>query len=143
MSLRAALRSAVARSTPLHVQHATRALTGATADATRVQPRPGSTHEIRTTGATADATAVQLAAATDATQWPERHAAPPGKFGTQSGALTTHRATAALMKAAMRACDEHGDDPAARAQMIEQCMSIPAQLQRDLLEHFEHAYPRL
>lgn len=41
-----------------------------------------------------------------------------------------------LIEAAMKICDQHGDDEAARAEMRQQCMELPAHLQQDLLDHF-------
>lgn len=48
--------------------------------------------------------------------------------------------TAALIDAAMRACDHHGDSEPARQQMREQCLALPPHLQADLLAHFQRAY---
>jgi hypothetical protein len=45
-----------------------------------------------------------------------------------------------LVIAAMRACDLHGDGSAAREDMRLACLSTPAHLQQDLLEHFRQAY---
>jgi len=59
---------------------------------------------------------------------------------TQSGTLTGHRVTADLLKAAMRACDFHGDGPAAREQMRQDCQNTPARLQTDLLAYFARTY---
>lgn len=41
-----------------------------------------------------------------------------------------------LIDAAMKVCDQHGDDEAARAEMRQQCMELPPHLQQDLLDHF-------
>ena len=49
--------------------------------------------------------------------------------------------SAALIEAAMRACDAHGDSEAARKEMHQQCMELTPELQADLLEHFLNAYP--
>jgi hypothetical protein len=57
--------------------------------------------------------------------------------------LTEAHATAtALIDAAMRACDYHGDDGHAREQMRAACMSTPCDLWNDLIEHFVRSYPR-
>lgn len=45
--------------------------------------------------------------------------------------------TAALIAAAMKVCDRHGDGEAARADMRQQCLELPPRLQADLLEHFQ------
>lgn len=48
--------------------------------------------------------------------------------------LTECRATSeAVIEAAMRRCDQFGDGPAARAEMVKQCREVPAHLQPDLL----------
>lgn len=46
-----------------------------------------------------------------------------------------------LIKAAMRACDHHGDRPEARAEMSRACLATPSHQRADLLEHFLQAYP--
>jgi len=51
---------------------------------------------------------------------------------SESTALTT-----ALVNAAMRSCDEWHDNPIAREEMRNECMSLPTELQADLLEHFD------
>ncbi len=48
--------------------------------------------------------------------------------------------TARLIRAAMRACDQHSDGPAARETMLQDCIATPVHLQADLLSHFETAY---
>lgn len=56
--------------------------------------------------------------------------------------LTDAQATTAdLLKAAMRACDHHGDNDAAREQMRADCLGTPPHLQADLLDHFKKTYP--
>ena len=45
-----------------------------------------------------------------------------------------------LLKAAMRACDNHGDGPEARAEMSRACLATPKHLRADLLEHFLMTY---
>lgn len=143
MSLRDALRSAVARCTPLEMQHATFAESHATADATSVQPMSANPHEIEVSGATGYATHVQQGAATDATradQGEKLHVAFPSTCNTQLGPLTAHRVTAELIEAAMVACDHHQDSEAAREQMREQCLALPPHLQADLIEHFRQSY---
>lgn len=47
-----------------------------------------------------------------------------------------HRITAELVDAAMRVCDHHGDDQAARDQMKRECEQTPPHLRADLLHHF-------
>lgn len=143
MSLRDALRSAVARCTPLAMQHATFAENHATGDATSMQPMPANPHEIEVSGATGDATNVQQGAATDATradQGEKLHVAFPSTCNTQLGPLTAHRVTAELLKAALLACDHHRDSEAARQAMRDECLALPPHLQADLLEHFRQAY---
>ena len=44
--------------------------------------------------------------------------------------------TAALIAAAMRVCDQHGDNEAAREEMRQDCLKLPPHLQQDLLRHF-------
>jgi hypothetical protein len=53
-----------------------------------------------------------------------------------------HVTATALLEAAMRACDHHGDDARARAQMKAECLSIPPHLWKDLLDHLQRSYPR-
>ena len=48
--------------------------------------------------------------------------------------------TAALVKAAMLACDYWGDSPADRDLMRLECLATPAHLQSDLLNHFKKTY---
>lgn len=51
--------------------------------------------------------------------------------------LAECRATSdAVIAAAMRVCDLHGDSPEARAEMVKQCQEVPPHLQADLLAHF-------
>lgn len=50
--------------------------------------------------------------------------------------------TVKLLQAAMRVCDHHGDNQAARDQMQHDVQSTPPHLQADLLEHFQAAYPK-
>ncbi|HPW29497.1 MAG TPA: hypothetical protein PLL01_08930 [Rhodoferax sp.] len=123
MSLRDALKAAVARCTPLPMQHATLAANDATGDATPVQHPPANPHGIRAARATDSATGLQPAMDRDAT-------------GT-AGALTAHRLTGDLLNAAMRVCDRHNDNDTARDEMRQQCLALPPHLQADLLQHFE------
>lgn len=51
------------------------------------------------------------------------------------------KTTADLLKAAMRACDYHGDGKAGRDQMRAECLATPPTLQADLLTHFKQTYP--
>lgn len=139
MSLRNALKSAVARCTPLEMQHATFAENHATGNATGVQLIPANPHGITAFHATDAATGMQPASATHATQTgsdEKLQVAFAGTCNTQPGALTAHRVTAALLKAAMRACDQHGDSESARQQMRADCLELPPHLQADLLAHF-------
>lgn len=48
-----------------------------------------------------------------------------------------HGTTERLLAAAMRVCDRHGDDEAARQAMRDECQALPVHLQADLLNHFE------
>lgn len=48
---------------------------------------------------------------------------------------------AALIDAAMRACDRHGDDEHAREQMRADCLATPPHQRADLLDHFQKTYP--
>lgn len=48
--------------------------------------------------------------------------------------------TAALIDAAMRACDAHGDSDSARQQMHRDVEATPPSLRGDLLQHFLHTY---
>ena len=143
MSLRDALKSAVARCTPLEMQHATFTENHATGNATGMQPMPENPHEIRVSDATAYATAMQLASATDATggnSGEKLQVAFAGTCNTQPGPLTAHRVTSALLKAAMQACDHHGDSESAREQMRADCLATPPHLRADLLAHFNQTY---
>lgn len=45
-----------------------------------------------------------------------------------------------LLIAAMKACDHHGDGPAAREQMRQDCLATPPELRAELLEHFTCTY---
>ena len=47
-----------------------------------------------------------------------------------------HITTTALLVAAMKVCDRHGDRDDARQEMRDQCVDVPIQLQADLLDHF-------
>ena len=130
MSLRDALRTAVARCTPLKMQHATFPEKSATGVATSVQRQPATPHGIRVSCATDTAAGVQhgqLHGATfeDVPAWP-----------MQPGSFTAHRLTADLLKAAMAVCDRHGDDDAKRQDMRVQCLETPPHLHADLLDHF-------
>ncbi len=51
-----------------------------------------------------------------------------------------HETTAALIEAAMRASDHHGDGEQARADMRQQCLETPPHLQADLLDYFKTTY---
>ena len=47
-----------------------------------------------------------------------------------------HLTTIALIKAAMRRCDELNDGPAARADMERDCLTTPPHQRQDLLDYF-------
>ncbi len=47
-----------------------------------------------------------------------------------------------LIEAAMRACDHHNDNAAAREQMRLDCLATPQHLRADLLDHFQQTYPK-
>ena len=53
------------------------------------------------------------------------------------------RVLACLIKAAMRACDHHNDNAAAREQMRSECLATPVDLRADLLAHFNETYPKV
>lgn len=144
MSLRNALKSAVARCTPLKMQHATFQGNHATSHATAVQPMLANPHGIRLSSATAHATAVQQPESHDATRadsGEKLHVAFASTCNTQPGPLTAHRVTADLIHAAMLACDHFGDGPEAREQMRADCLATPPHLQAELLSHFKQTYP--
>lgn len=136
MSLRETLRASVARCTPQQMQHATFPARDATADATAVQQVSAAPMEAVHFSATTTATGMQQGAETDATKWPPMQVAPHASCNSKSSALTANRITADLIQAAMRVCDCHGDDEAARQEMREQCLELPPHLQADLLENF-------
>lgn len=56
--------------------------------------------------------------------------------------IEAHESTNALVEAAMRACDHHGDGPAAREEMRQQCLATPPHLQADLADHFKQTYSK-
>lgn len=51
-----------------------------------------------------------------------------------------HSTVDALVTAAMRACDHHGDGEAARQQMRQECLATPTHWQSDLLAHFRETF---
>lgn len=55
--------------------------------------------------------------------------------------VDSRKTTAQLLAAAMRACDQHHDGPAAREQMRADCLALPVDLRADLLAHFQQTYP--
>ena len=59
------------------------------------------------------------------------------KFLTEARETTT-----TLFEAAMRACDHHGDGPAAREEMRRQCLETPPHLHADLTDHFQKTYSK-
>ena len=140
MSLRDTLKATVARCVALPAQHATFQDGDATGNATPVQQLPANPHGIRANTATGIATSMQQrqkSSATTATQGEKLQVARPSECNMQRGALTAHRMAKELIKAAMKVCDKHGDGEAARADMRQQCMELPPDMQRDLLEHFQ------
>ena len=50
--------------------------------------------------------------------------------------------TTALIAAAMHVCDLYGDNASKREAMRLDCLTVPAHLRLDLLEHFQAAYPQ-
>ncbi len=54
-----------------------------------------------------------------------------------------HVTTTTLIKAAMRACDHHGDNAAARNEMRSECLATPVDLWADLLAHLNETYPKV
>lgn len=143
MSLRNSLKSAVARWTPLEMQHATFQGNHATGNATALQLSSANPHEMGLSPATGHATPLQLGSATHATQTnsgEKLHVAFASTCNTQPGPLTAHRLSADLIKAAMRACDHWGDCDAAQAQMRIACLDTPPHLRADLLAHFTQTY---
>ena len=50
------------------------------------------------------------------------------------------RTSDVLIRAAMRACDAHGDGPAAREAMRAACVGTPLHLRGDLLDYMRHTY---
>lgn len=56
-------------------------------------------------------------------------------------ALLSDPLAQALMAAAMKACDHWRDSPQARMQMRLDIWNTPAEMRRELLEHFQSNYP--
>jgi hypothetical protein len=138
MSLREAFRATVARCAPLELQHATSGPNRATGHATTAQQPPANPHGITVSCATDDATTSQ--------QGSKTHATFGGESGVESctelrglGALTAHRIAAQLIAAAMRRCDQFGDDEPKRARMRGDCLELSPRLQADLLQHFKES----
>lgn len=52
--------------------------------------------------------------------------------------LQTSAITDAVIAAAMRVCDRHGDNAAARQQMLQDVQAVPPHQQQDLLDHFQN-----
>lgn len=80
-------------------------------------------------------------------------AAPAGRLSPEQRALVlahkaelvallhaAHQTTAALLAAAMQACDHHGDGDIARQDMRQQCMDTPPYLRGELVDHFNRTY---
>lgn len=63
------------------------------------------------------------------------------KVGIVDLLRVAHDNTQQLLAAAMRACDHHGDGPAAREEMRQSVLETPGHLRADLLEHLQQAYP--
>ena len=143
MSLRNSLKATVAGCRPQQMQHATFKANAATDHATTAQLLALNPHETWVSGATNYATGVQLPDRSNATQTENNEklqVAFVSTCNTQPGSLTAHRLAADLIKAAMRACDRHGDDKAARADMRRECLDSPMHLQADLLDYFNQTY---
>ncbi len=87
MSLRDALRAAVACCTPLPMQHATFVGNDATGDATTVQPPAANPHGTRASHATGSATDTQQAIAIDATRGEKLQVARTSECNTQLSPL--------------------------------------------------------
>lgn len=143
MSLRQALTNAVARCTPLEMQHATSEGKHATLDATAMQlEQPFPSNDVDFI-ATSSATGVQLGLQQRATNGEKLHVAFASTCNTQPSALTAHRVTADLLRLADRVSDFYRDGPKARQEMREQCQELPLDMQADLLDHFKQWYCRL
>lgn len=54
--------------------------------------------------------------------------------------MESNRITQQLLQAAMHACRQWGDSPAAREQMRLDCLNTPHHLRADLLAHFRKVY---
>ncbi len=92
MSLRDALKAAVAGCTPLPMQHATFVGNDATGDATTVQPPATNPHGTRASHATGSATDTQQAIAIDATRGEKLQVARTSECNTQPGSFIAQRA---------------------------------------------------
>lgn len=75
--------------------------------------------------------------------------APDGRLVRWLSILRPHRTeirawltAGELIAAAMRACDHYNDSPAARQQMVRDCLDTPPELRQELREHFERSYPK-
>lgn len=75
--------------------------------------------------------------------------APPGQLERWLPILRPHRTeirawlTAGdLIAAAMRACDHWNDSPAARQQMVKDCLDTPPELRQELLDYFSTNYQK-
>ena len=141
MSLRDQLKKAVASCASIGTQHATFEASNATGSATPAQQPPANPHEIRKVSATGSATPAQHEAENDATFTPSEVAG-CATVAPVASALTAEREMRKLIAAAMRACDHYGDGPAARQQMVKDCLDTPPELRQELREHFERSYPK-
>lgn len=63
------------------------------------------------------------------------------EFKSEVLALLTDPLAQALMAAAMKACDYWGDNPHVRTQMRLDIWNTPAEMRRELLEHFQSHHP--
>jgi len=138
MSLRDTLKATVARCVPLDAQLATSQDSNATGTATPAQQPPAIPHGIRIHAATAIATAMQQGrkeSATQADSGEKLRVAFASTRNTQQGALTAHRMAKELIAAAMKVCDRHGDNQAAREEMRRDVLATPPHLRQDLLDH--------
>lgn len=132
-ALRAAVEPAVACCAPLAMQHATPALTHATAGATAVQRQGGMPGKAAHSNATRHATAMQHGScmAPDSTEGDatELHVALARRRNTQLAA----RLAAAINAATLA----RGDTETNRRELMAEALALPLAEQLDLAEHFE------
>ncbi len=145
MGLRAQLMQAVASCATMQTQHATFQESNATGSATEAQQNTVNPHEIRGLSATGSATATQQGQNNSATHTQndeQLRVAFARTRNSQLSALTAHRLDNELIAAAMHVCHLYGDNEPKRESMRLECLSVPAHLRLDLLEHFQAAYPQ-